>query len=334
MGGSSWNDDFYTDRTVDRVKRGVDTFDYSRSVTTGKVKAEVHDNLNIRGKIRESRDSDAHPESTAIGIMFDVTGSMGRVPRVMQEKLPKLMSLLLTKGYIQDPQILFGAVGDYFSDKIPLQIGQFESGIEMDDDVTKIVLEGGGGGSFQESYQNALYYFANRTSIDCFEKRGKKGYLFMIGDEQAYTKVSRSELDELVGDGRQTDVTLEEIVQSVQEKYNVFFIIPKGSSYYDDPRLKTFWDGLLGSQRVIKLDDPEAVCETIGLAIGLNEGTVDPDTDVMKSALKEVGATTSVVNATTKGLDAYAKSVALARSSSTGGTFPSKKGKSSSTERI
>jgi hypothetical protein len=96
--------------------------------------------------------------------------------------------------------VLFGAIGDYFSDRVPLQIGQFESGIEMDDNLTKFVLEGGGGGSYEESYQNALYFFAHRTSCDCLEKRGKKGYLFVVGDEHAYRKTPATQLRDVLGD--------------------------------------------------------------------------------------------------------------------------------------
>lgn len=39
--------------------------------------------------VRESRDADAHPNSPAVSVLFDVTGSMGRVPRVLQTKPPE-----------------------------------------------------------------------------------------------------------------------------------------------------------------------------------------------------------------------------------------------------
>ena len=44
---------------------------------------------------RESSDSREHPQSLAIAVLFDVTGSMGHVPRVLQSKLPQLLGLLL-----------------------------------------------------------------------------------------------------------------------------------------------------------------------------------------------------------------------------------------------
>jgi hypothetical protein len=95
--------------------------------------------------MRESRDCAEHPRSLAIAVLFDVTGSMGAVPRVLQAKLPQLLGLLLRKGYAADPQIMFGAIGDASCDGAPLQVGQFESDNRMDDDLGRILLEGGGG---------------------------------------------------------------------------------------------------------------------------------------------------------------------------------------------
>jgi hypothetical protein len=330
MGGSSYSDDFYKDRVADRAARGVPTFSHDHDVNTGKVKKAVHDALNILGKVRESRDSAAHPQSLPCAIFCDVTGSMRDVPTIIQAKIPQLMGLLLRKGFVQDPQILFGAVGDYFADKVPLQVGQFESGVEMDDDITKVVLEGGGGGTYQESYQNALYFCAYRTRTDAWEKRGKKGYLFLIGDEKAYPRAIKEELDTLIGDGAQGDASLASIVAAANERWNTFFIIPKGTQHFDDPALKAFWADLFGAERVILLDDPSAICETIGTAIGLCEGTTTAD--AMASDLADVGASSAIVASTAKGLDALAKSTALAPLGH--GTLPEKADRSNTIERL
>lgn len=311
MGYTSWSDDFYKDRATTRAVTGAPTFAYDSAVKTGTTAFAVHPDLDIRGKVRESRDSADHPESVAIGVVFDVTGSMAEVPVVLQKQLPKLMGMLLRKGYVKDPQVLFSAVGDYNSDRVPLQVGQFESGIEMEDDMTKFVLEGGGGGSYEESYATAMWYFANRTSIDCWEKRGKKGYLFVIGDEKPYPHVTSNEVEALTGVPlQQKSVPVEDIISTLQEKYNVFFVIPVGTSHFHDPVLKTRWVGLLGAQNVIMLEQPETVCEAIGLAIGLCEGTAHPDS--MAADLADVGADARATRSVVVGLDALAKSTALA----------------------
>lgn len=82
-------------------------------------------------KLRESRDSDEHPESLAIILGLDVTGSMGSVPHFLVKKgLPNIMQSIIDSG-IHHPQLLFMGIGDHECDEAPLQIGQFESSDEL-----------------------------------------------------------------------------------------------------------------------------------------------------------------------------------------------------------
>ena len=273
MGYSKWSNNAFASRQNHRKATNTSAFTYNDHVrSTGKV--AVHDEMNPFGKVRESRDSDQHPASVAIGVVFDVTGSMGRVPRVLQTKLGSLMRLLIQKGYVEHPQVLFGAVGDAYSDRVPLQIGQFESGIEMDDDLGKVFLEGGGGGQVHETYELAQYFFAYKTAIDCFEKRGKKGYLFTIGDEKPYKVIRKDHVVDLIGDPLETDIPIKRVIRDLQKKYEYFHIIPANTSHGRNPKIQDHWRGLLG-ERVLILEDEAAVCETIALAIGLCEGTID-----------------------------------------------------------
>lgn len=306
MGYGSYSDEFYADRVATRAKTGKATFDHDSDIRTGKVRAGVHDSLNVHGRIRESRDSDQHPRSKAIAVFLDQTGSMASLPPKIQAELPKLMGLLLKRDFCQDPQILFGAVGDFWNgEKAPLQVGQFESGIEMDDNLTKIFLEGGGGGSNQESYQNALYFLAHRTSCDCFEKRGEKGYAFIIGDEAAYDVATKRELSELLGVTVEADVPTDQIMKDCLERWEVFFIIPRGSSNFDNKTITNWWTKHIGAERIIRLEDVTAICETIGTTIGLLEGATD--TDTIATDLKAVGATDAIVRATQASVGALAR---------------------------
>ena len=262
MGSSHWSDDFYKDREVERARTGKSAFTHHDAVVRGEVKRGVHAQMDPKKVVRESRDSEAHPESLAIGVILDVTGSMHDTPRVAQAALPKLMGQLKAGG-VDHPQILFGAVGDFHSDAVALQTGQFESGIEMDDDLGRIFMEGGGGGSYQESYQDALYFFARKTSIDCMEKRGQKGFLFLIGDEHAYPSVSKAEVKAVFGDSEQADIPTEEIVKEAQSKFNVFFIVPRSTSHGRDPELITYWQNLLGKDNVLTINTASEICEII-----------------------------------------------------------------------
>lgn len=295
MGGGKWSSVNYVTRTSAKSAAGKDMFDYDKTVRdTGKW--DVHDTLDPKSvnkdgahkdqNIRESLDSDEHPASQAIAVLFDVTGSMGSIPRVLQQKLPKLYSLLLEKGYVEHPQILYGAIGDATSDRIPLQVGQFESDNRADEALESIVLEGGGGGQTHESYQLAAYFMARHTYADCFEKRGKKGYLFIIGDERNYPMVTATEAKSVLGATIQEGMATLEIYEELKKKWEVFFLYAEQGSYSweeivapgevtrdGDPS----WSSLLG-QNAIRLEDAASVCETIALTVGMMEGNIDLDT--------------------------------------------------------
>jgi hypothetical protein len=303
MGGTNWSTDAYEEAEHLRKRTGKGAFAYSDTVkSTGKW--TIHHTLDPKGvAFRESRDSDVHPRSNAIAVLFDETGSMKDIPHVFQKKLAELMSLLLVKGYIQDPQILFGAFGDATSDHVPLQVGQFESGVEMDEHLRNVILEGNGGGTSHESYELALYFLARHTSIDCWEKRGRKGYAFLIGDEMAYPTVNKAHVAKHIGDGLESNIPLQQIIAEVQRNYHLFFIFPCNASYPRDGANPAFWQDLLG-QMVIFLDDENAVCETIALTIGLTENAIN----LAKGAedLSSAGANAAAIDAAARALQVYA----------------------------
>jgi hypothetical protein len=282
MGRTAWSDEFHAERVVQRAKTGQDAF--AHHVATSRMnphERKVHASLDPNGvRVREARDSSAHPESLPIGILLDVTGSMEKFPRKVQAELPKLMGTITDTTGIQDQQILFGAIGDATKgDRGPLQVGQFESGIEMDNDISNFWLEGMGGGGGEESYQLGMYFFARHTATDCWEKRQKKGYLFLLGDEKPYPTVSKEEVQALIGDGLEADISTEEIVAELKERWNVFFLFPQdtyGIRTYPDVR--PVWGALLGPENVIDVDDEQAVCETIALVVSLGEGHGLPET--------------------------------------------------------
>lgn len=315
MGATVWSDDHYADRVSMRAAHSIPTFKYDADTSTkhGTSEYKAHESLNPIGKIRESRDSEVHPDSVAIGVIFDVTGSMGVVPSILQINLPKLMGLLLRKGYIKDPQILIGAVGDATAnDQVPLQLGQFESGIEIEDNLTNLLIEGGGGGGIQESYQLAMYFMAKRTSIDCFEKRNKRGYLFIIGDELPYATVRKEEILRHIGESVQADIPTSELVIELKKKYDVYFIIPKLTNHYDDPAIYSGWVKYLG-QNVLRLDEPSGICEMIASTIAIAEGY---DHELVTDDLTTHGSDKNVIKAVSKAL------TPIAGSKSTVATIP------------
>jgi hypothetical protein len=331
MGGGRWSTNVYDEHNRYKAAAGKSAFDYSDTLHRSSRSAwHVHATLDPHGVgVRESRDSGEHPDSTAIAVLFDVTGSMGEVPVTLQKKLPELLGLLLRKGYVTDPQILFGAIGDATCDSIPLQVGQFESDNRMDENLENIFLEGGGGGQRTESYELAMYFIARHTDIDCWNRRGHKGYLFIIGDEMAYPLVKRREVLQQIADRLETDIPVEALVKELQRRYHVFYILPKAASYGGNREILGFWRRLLG-QNVLELDESEAVCEIIALTSGMTEGTVDLAGGT--ADLEEFGVDGRTVRTVTTALARLPASSARVKAS--GGALPGLSGKPALSDEV
>lgn len=237
-----------------------------------------HPLMNPKGvKVRESRDSEEHPNSLGIVFALDVTGSMGDIPHLLATRqLPSFMKVLMDCK-VPDPQLLFMAVGDATHDQAPLQVGQFESVAElMDKWLTWSFLESGGGGTGEESYELALYFLALHTEMDCLAKRKKRGYLFMTGDERPYPILSRHIVDSIIGDRLDEDLKVEEVLAEAQKSFIPFFVIPDDERRYRQ-HCERVWRDLLGDH-VLCLESPEDVCFATAGAILLCEGMLkDPD---------------------------------------------------------
>lgn len=264
---------------------------------------QCHALMNPKGlKVRECRDSADHPNSLGIVFALDVTGSMGDIPHLLaKQELPNLMKLLNACGEA-DPQVMFMAVGDATSDHASLQVGQFESTAElMDQWLTWSYLEGGGGGSGQESYELAFYIAAQHTDMDNWVKRKKKGYLFMTGDELPYPAVSRHQIEALVGEKLDEDIPIEEVIAAAAESYHLFFLIPDaGRAQRCGPR----WRQLLGDHAII-MESPSDACSVAAAIVGLTEGRI-PTLDALATILTSNGFNREHVGSTIRAVQPYA----------------------------
>lgn len=313
MGNGAWSDKDYRAAATFRRRTGAGDFGYSDDLRRRPTAQwRPHPTLDPLGiGVRESRDSAEHPRSTPIAVFFDVTGSMGSVPRQMQAELAKLHGLLQRKGYVEDPQVLFGAIGDADTDRVPLQVGQFESDNRMDEQLRSIFLEGNGGGQMSESYELAAYVMARHTVTDAWEKRGRKGYLFVIGDEMCKPRLEARHVRRVLGDDVRGDLDTAALWREVEERWEVFFVLPRQTAHYDDPRVNDHWARLLG-ERLLRLDDPMAVCDLIALTVGLMEDAIDLDEgladlqDVGSRSGPSVGRALAVVGGCTPGRGAVA----------------------------
>jgi len=266
MGWGEYSSDSRSERLYSSaVSKGYrDTEDYMSRKEQVFESRSMNNAMSPHGiTVRESRDSAEHPESLAIIIALDVTGSMGTVPHhLVKEGLPKIMEGIIQAG-IPDPQVLFLAVGDTNYDSAPLQVGQFESSDELLDKwLTSVYLEGGGGGNYGESYHLAWYFAGKHTSIDCFEKRKQKGLLFTIGDEPVLENISKNHIQRLMGPGQYSDMSAAELLKEASKMYEVYHI--HIAETHSGQRLETVdrWRQLIG-QSLLIADSHEDVSNII-----------------------------------------------------------------------
>jgi hypothetical protein len=236
-----------------RAKRSKAKGYSSRSLREIFSQREINRAMNPYGiKIRESRDSEEHPDSVAIILGLDVTGSMGSIPHhLVQEGLPKIMGRIIQSG-TKDPQLMFLALGDHEYDQSPLQVGQFESSDDLLDKwLTNVYLEGGGGGNTGESYLLAWYFAAFHTSIDCFEKRKNKGFLFTIGDEPTLPDIPAKALKNIMGDGQYESFHATTLLDKARELYHVYHLHIKQTYAGKMQETMDGWKQLLGDHLII-----------------------------------------------------------------------------------
>jgi hypothetical protein len=249
---------------------------------------------------RESRDSALNPQSTAIIAAIDVTGSMGKLAEILvRTGIGIAFEELLRTRPVPDPHLLVLAIGDAWCDRAPLQATQFEADIRIAEQLRRIWLEGGGGGNSYESYNLAWWFAGARTAIDCFEKRGRKGYLFTIGDEEPTPALLRSHIAEFCGGGLEQDLDAAAALAMAERMYEVFHIVVEEGSHFRShgSRVTAKWQEVLPPQRVIPLKDHTKLAEVMVSTIEVVEGR---DKDAV--AGRWSGGTALVVAEAVKGL--------------------------------
>lgn len=303
MGHGTFDSDAYASFSRSTSGKSYDKIYTSRS---------MHPSLNPHGvKIRESRDSADNPNSTPIIVGVDVTGSMGEIAGLIAHKgLGVLFKGILDRKPVTDPHIMFMGIGDVAAgDDAPLQVSQFEADNRIIDQLTNIWVEGGGGGNRFESYHLPWYFAAFHTVHDAMEKRGRRGYLFTIGDEETPGPLTAAEIARVTGDTAQGSISAEDLLELVRRTYDVFhIIIAQGSHASSRPReVKESWTKLLG-QQAIWLQDYNALAETIVSLIEVREGR-----DALTSAQAWGGSTAKIVHEAVKGLPGAPKPKLLGR---------------------
>lgn len=286
MGSGRWNEGAWNDY----ARRNVHGRSREQVFTARRMDAEFDP---ARIGLRESRDGPDNPRATPIILASDVTGSMGVIAHtLMQTGLNTLATQIYERRPVSDPHVMVMAVGDAKTDSAPLQVTQFEADIRLADQVRRLWLEGGGGGNRGESYSAAHLFAGLRTDTDSLRLRGRKGYLFTIGDEPIHDGLTRDEIGRVFGHRAERGVSAREALSLAQQGYEVFHIVVmEGYARGDLAGVLHSWRPLLG-ERVLLLEDHRRLAELVVSAIEVAEGA-----DPAATAASWGGAAASVVAA-------------------------------------
>lgn len=274
MGNSTWDPNAWSAYSSTRNLNSSSTTASQIYTNTSGAKSD-YDPKNIN--VRESRDSAANPNSTPIIIALDGTGSMDRVLASAIKNLGSLFKEIIDRKPVSDPHIMAMMVGDVAAhDRYPLQATQFEADIKIATQLEELFVERGGGGNGSESYHLPLYFAATRTDCDAFAK-GRKGFIFTIGDEGVPSALTADQVQRVFGNDEPfgENMTYAGLLQMVSDNYNVFHLrVQQGYSYKESQDKD--WFNVLG-ERALPLDDIDKIAEVIVATLQV-VGGVDVDT--------------------------------------------------------
>jgi len=177
---------------------------------------------------------------------------------------------ILVQKYLVDPAISICAIGDAYSDECPLQVSNFSQGMDIDNLIAKLYLEGGGGGSYFESYELGAYFYSMRTVMQNTEIP----FFFLTGDEAYYDKIPCDQAKKIFYTDVKTEIKSKDRFDLLRKKYNVF-LIKKPYEGPNEVKILKQWTDTLGAERVLMIKNPKACIDVMLGAIALTTGARD-----------------------------------------------------------
>ncbi len=256
MGGGG---SYYDRDVIPRSSRSTPSSPSSQAAAVLTSTMSLHKDMNPRGRPITCM------VSSPIVYAFDITGSMGKLPQIIWDKMPMIVGQISARNYLSEFQICLAAIGDAGrGDSAPVQVGSFSSPREADLWFKKIYLEGGGGGNNIESYELVAYYFAYMASFP----NATHPFCLFTGDEGVYNTIPADRIKQYLDPNYSgTDLNTKDVFKDLLDKFNgnVFCV----HRYYDrgDSDVVSQWKSLLGNGRVVCLpkDDFSIGDVTLGL---------------------------------------------------------------------
>ena len=203
---------------------------------------------------------------------------------------------IMMQKYLKEPSISFCAIGDYSSDDAPLQITDFGVGKEIDQLISKMYLEGGGGGNGIENYELSAYFYLNHSQL----KNTEMPFFFLTGDEGFYDKIPINVVKQIIGSDIQNEELSNDVWKGIMKKFNFFFV---KKEYSDEKRVRKQWIEAVTEERILYIQNPKAVIDVILGAIALTTGKRTLEGYI--NDMKERGQDDSRIEEVVKALSPY-----------------------------
>lgn len=230
---------------------------------------------------------------------LDVTGSMGEWVKIIYDKLPMFYGQLLLQKYLEDPAISFCAIGDHECSLAPLQVTPFSQGLEIDDQIKKLFLEGGGGGNSKESYELVSHFYLNHIDL----KNCQFPFLFITGDEVFFEAITPDAVKKVIGSQISQDIASVSSFKDLCQKYNVFHIRKPYGDPQKEKEMVKLWSQAIGPERILDVKTPKACIDVILGAIAITSGSRNLEEYIQD--MKNRGQTPERVKEVTRALILY-----------------------------
>jgi len=191
---------------------------------------------------------------------------------VVYDKLPMFYRQIQDQKYLSDFAISFAGVGDITCDRNPIQVTTFEQGIALDETLTTLDLEGGGGrGELRESYEMLAFYYAH--FVDFEPEPDEKPFLFFVCDEAPRRDISGFDLKKHFG-GTHHDTTTHRVFQELTSRYRTFALCTpyrEGGFPREDEEVRSEWRLFL-PETTITVIEPRSIIDVMLGIIALRTG--------------------------------------------------------------
>ncbi len=258
-GGSYYDRDVTDNRRVDNSRGYSDIAERALRRAAKKIDSALRPKNRLLRCTAES----------ALVFAFDVTRSMGTLPKIFFDKIPMIAGQLMGLGYLGGNfAVSTAAIGDVYSDKAPIQVGDFGNIQEMDQWLKKLWLEYGGGGTGKESYEFMAYVYAYMCDLGAAKNR----FFIFTGDEDYYDDLTRDMLEKYFG-GERLTAAATTVFDKLKKNFNGnVYMVHREHRGSTNERIVRRWQEALGVSNVVLLPEDKAIADIVLGIVALGSG--------------------------------------------------------------